>query len=87
VTFSLEGTFRIVAASGDEIHAKFTGQSSATSTPDVRRVVGTASITGGTGRFAGASGSFTVDRLFNAAMNTTVGTFDGTISTPGANHQ
>ena len=35
--------------------------------------------TGGTGRFAGASGSFTVERLFNLVTGFTSGSFDGFI--------
>ena len=32
----------------------------------------------------GATGSFTVERLFNLATLTTTGSFEGTISSPGA---
>jgi len=83
-TFQLAGTFNFVAANGDKIFADFSGQSSATSTPGVRRVVGTATITGGTGRFSGATGRFVIRRLFDSVNSTTVGSFDGTISSPGA---
>ena len=38
----------------------------------------------GTGRFAGATGSFTVQRQFDPATGTTTGSFEGTISSPGA---
>jgi hypothetical protein len=44
----------------------------------------TATITGGTGRFAGATGSFTTERLFDTVTLTTTGSFEGTISSPGA---
>jgi hypothetical protein len=43
-------------------------------------------ITGGTGRFAGAQGSFTVERLVNLATGFTSGSFHGTITSPGAAH-
>jgi hypothetical protein len=45
----------------------------------VLRLVETADITGGTGRFANASGSFTSARIFNMAAGTTTGSFEGTI--------
>ena len=41
-------------------------------------------VTGGTGRFAGATGSFTVERLYDPAAGTTSGSFAGVISSPGA---
>ena len=40
--------------------------------------------TGGTGRFAGATGEFTVERLVDTATGETEGSFEGTISSPGA---
>src|SRR6266478_377489 len=43
-------------------------------------------ITGGTGRFAGAQGSFTVKRLASGITFFTSGSFDGTITPPGAAH-
>jgi hypothetical protein len=36
-------------------------------------------ITGGTGRFAGATGSFTIQRHLNVITLVTSGTFEGTI--------
>jgi hypothetical protein len=42
-------------------------------------VVETYTITGGNGRFAGASESFTVERLVNTVTGVTSGTFDGSI--------
>lgn len=81
------GTFLFTAANGDTLTADFTGQGSPTSTPGVASIVETATITGGTGRFAGATGSFTLTRLYNMAAGTTTGSFSGTISTPGAGKQ
>jgi hypothetical protein len=52
-------------------------------TPGVFYIEETATITGGTGRFAGASGSFTVERLFDTVAGATSGSFDGSISTHG----
>jgi len=42
-----------------------------------------ATITGGTGRFANATGGFVCERLYDNAAGTTIGYFDGTISRPG----
>ena len=52
--------------------------------PGVLYIVETAIITGGTGRFAGATGSFTVERLFDTVAGTITGSFEGTISSRGA---
>jgi len=41
-------------------------------------------ITGGTGRFTGAQGSFTVERLHNMVTSATFGSFHGTITSPDA---
>ena len=77
------GTYEFTAANGDTLTAGFTGQATLTA-PGVLSVVETATITGGTGRFAGATGSFTVERLFNQVTGLTTGSFEGTISSPGA---
>jgi hypothetical protein len=43
-------------------------------------------ITGGTGRFAGAQGSFIVERLVELATGLTSGSFQGAITSPGKAH-
>jgi len=78
------GTYEFTAANGDTVRADFTGQATPTATPGVLSIVETATITGGTGRFAGATGNFTVQRLFDSVASTTVGSFEGTISSPGS---
>jgi len=75
------GTFTFTAANGDTLTAAFTGQAD-TSTP-VFSIVEHATITGGTGRFAGATGSFTARRFYDPAAGTTTGSIDGEISSPG----
>jgi hypothetical protein len=40
-------------------------------------------ITGGTGRYAGETGSFTPEHWYDTGVGTTVGYFEGTISSPG----
>jgi hypothetical protein len=77
------GTYEFTAANGDTLTAGFTGQATLTS-PGVLSVVETATITGGTGRFADATGSFIVERVFNQVTSLTTGSFEGTISSPGA---
>jgi hypothetical protein len=76
------GTYIFTAANGDTLTADFSGQATLVS-PGVLSVAETGVITGGTGRFAGATGSFTAERTFFVATGTTTGTFEGTISSPG----
>jgi hypothetical protein len=76
------GTSTFVAANGDTLVADAIGHSSPVE-PGVVLITEHAVITGGTGRFAGATGSFTVERLFNLVTFETVGSFEGTISKPG----
>jgi len=86
-TLSATGSYEFIAANGDRLDATFSGQGSPTPTPGVLAVVETATVTGGTGRFAGATGSFTVERSINPATSTTTGSFDGTISSPVASRR
>jgi len=77
------GTYTFVAANGDTLVAEGTGYSAPVE-PGVVLITEHAVITGGTGRFAGATGSFTVERLFDLVTHETIGSFEGTISTPGS---
>jgi hypothetical protein len=77
-----EGTYTFTAANGDKLIADFTGQ--AQGGPPIVSIVEHATVTGGTGRFAGATGSFVVRRRFEPASGTTEGSFEGTISSVGA---
>ena len=81
---SATGFYHFTAANGDKVYAEFTGIASPTATPGVLYIEETATITGGTGRFAGATGSFSVDRLYDTVAGTTIGSFEGTISAPGS---
>jgi hypothetical protein len=85
-TMTSTGSYEFVAANGDTLSADFTGEVSQTATPGVLAAVESATITGGTGRFAGATGGFTVERLVDGTTvpRTTAGSFKGTISSPGA---
>jgi hypothetical protein len=79
-----KGTFTFTAANGDKVVANFTG-SSALVAPGLVLITEIATIDPdrSTGRFAGATGSFTDMRLADAATGVTgvtTGSFEGTIS-------
>ena len=78
------GTYVFTAANGDMLTADFVGQASPSGIPGVLYIEETATITGGTGRFAGATGSFTSERFFDTIAGTTIGSFEGTVSSPGS---
>jgi hypothetical protein len=71
------GTYEFTAANGDTLVASYTGL--ATPITGGLSVVDSATITFGTGRFAGATGSFTVERVFTPSTLVTTGSFTGTI--------
>jgi hypothetical protein len=73
------GSAHFIAANGDSVFTKSLGQGDPTGTPGINRVVETHTITGGTGRFAGATGSFILERLVSIGTGITVGSFNGTI--------
>ena len=77
------GTYEFTAANGDMLFADFTGKATPTAIPGVLYIEETATITGGTGRFAGATGSFVCERLYDTIAGTTIGSFEGTISDDG----
>ena len=89
---TLNGSAHWVAANGDSIETAFI------SSPDFSTealgyitVTETHTITGGTGRFAGAQGSFILERTHLVALSTdgthvTFGSFHGSITVPGAAH-
>src|SRR4051812_15508733 len=78
------GTYTFTAANGDTLTADVIGQGMPTGTPGFLSIVEVATITGGTGRFAGATGGFVIERQYDIVGGTTIGTFEGTISSPGA---
>ena len=83
------GSAHWVAANGDSIDS--TSVVSAVPGPVVYTVTEIHAITGGTGRFSGAQGSFTVHRTHVVApsddgTHVTFGWFEGTITSPGAAH-
>lgn len=74
------GRFEFSAANGDMLTADFVGQATVIA-PGVLSTVDTATITGGTGRFANATGRFTGGRTFVLATGAVTGFFEGTIAT------
>jgi len=80
------GPYHLIAANGDSIFTTAVGRDAPSDTPGINRLVEIHTITGGTGRFAGAKGGFTVERLIDLATSTTSGSFHGTITSPAAAH-
>lgn len=78
------GSGHWIAANGDSIYTTIVGSGEPTDTPNVISITEINTIIGGTGRFAGAQGSFTVERLANAATFVTSGSLHGAITSPGA---
>lgn len=76
----------LIAANGDNIYLTNTGSADLVSKPGFAIITEIYTITGGTGRFAGAQGSFSLDRSVNNATGFTSGSFHGTITSPGAAH-
>ena len=73
------GSAHFIAANGDSLFTEITSFGSPSGTPDVVRGVEEHTIVRGTGRFAGATGSFTLERLVSPVTGVTSGSFDGTI--------
>ena len=77
-TSTAAGQLTLTAANGDILTATFAGRS--VTTAGMVAIVETATITGGTGRFAGATGSFVLERSLTRATGLSSGAFEGTIS-------
>ena len=77
------GYSTFTAASGDQLFAFIGGQASLV-VPGLLHVVENGTILGGTRRFANASGNFVIERSIDTINLTTIGSFKGTISSPGA---
>src|SRR6478735_9323640 len=72
------GSSVFTAANGDSLTTDITGRGTPTENPDVHSIVEVHTITGGTGRFADATGSFIRKYLLNLVTGVTSGSFDGT---------
>jgi len=75
------GSVEFIAANGDRLFADILGQSTPTATPNLISIVEVLTITGGTGRFADATGRLISERLKDQVTGNTSGSFDGTIAT------
>ena len=73
------GTVVWTAANGDQIFASTAGQRVFVAFPTIG-LKETQSITGGTGRFVGASGTIIVERSLDVPTHVTTGSFDGAIN-------
>jgi hypothetical protein len=76
------GTVTLTAANGDVIRATDAGVSAPTGTAGFVDITETWTITGGTGRFAGATGTLTVTRRLDQLSGVSSGSLDGTIYLP-----
>lgn len=73
------GSVEFIAANGDRLFADTLGQATPTETPNVVSIVEILTITGGTGRFADATGTVISTRLLDQLTGDTSGSFDGTL--------
>jgi hypothetical protein len=83
-TATATGTATLTAANGDELFIEYEGRETGFVPPNVSTVTMVATITGGTGRFAAATGTLTIVRTgtIDAATGraTGFGSFEGQIS-------
>jgi hypothetical protein len=79
LTSHATGAATFTAANGDTLTTTVDGQATPTTTPGVLSVVEVYAITGGTGRFADATGSFTLEIIVTQATGVSTGTFSGAI--------
>jgi hypothetical protein len=77
------GTAQLTGANGDTLISDSTGVATPLATPGAYTIVETHTIIGGTGRFAGATGTFIVTRAVDLANPLTSAVIEGTISSPG----
>ncbi len=82
-TTASTGTFTFTAANGDHLFATTAGGEDEFIPPNVSRVTAVATVVSGTGRFAAATGTFTIRTIavidFTAATSSGSGSFEGSI--------
>jgi hypothetical protein len=96
LNFTQTGSAQWIAANGDSIHTTIVGHAELSDLPGgFLKVTEIHTITGGTGRFTGAEGSFTVELFHKLEVSGVAGgvethdifgSFHGTITSPGAAH-
>jgi hypothetical protein len=79
-----DGSFTITAANGDTIYGTYSGQAAATDKPGVITYDVTGPITGGTGRFEGATGTLNFLGVADLSTGVLSETITGTISSIGS---
>jgi hypothetical protein len=83
-TTASTGTFTFTAANGDQLVATTVGAQSEFIPPNIAKPRLVADIVSGTGRFAGATGTFTIELVlvidFATATHTGTGSFEGRIN-------
>jgi hypothetical protein len=79
---SQSGSVSLAGIDGDSLLAAGVGQAIEDGAPGMFSVVENYTITGGTGRFGGASGTLTLKRRVNAEAGLTSGSFEGYIVLP-----
>jgi hypothetical protein len=82
LTLSGTGTGTLVAADGSTLFLEGSGQGTLMEDPMFVSIVETYTITGGTGRFAGATGNVTIERVINRETKISSGTISGMIVLP-----
>jgi hypothetical protein len=75
-------TASFVTPNGDRLQAKAVGQAVEDRTPGMYNLIEIYTITGGTGQFANARGTFTLKRLVSMTAGVTSNTFEGYILFP-----
>ena len=84
-TFDGVGTARLIDANGDSIFTTGSGHADlVTPNPPVFHITEIHTVTGGTGAYANARGSFTVDRTIDLSTGDSSGTFSGAVIVRGA---
>jgi hypothetical protein len=78
LTMSSTGAATFTAANGDTLSATVVGQATRIG-PTVLSIVEVYTITGGTGRFAGATGNFTLESTVEQTTGVSTGTLSGSI--------
>jgi hypothetical protein len=78
------GTLNFTAANGDQLFTRTVGAQTGFIPPNISMVTSTATVVGGTGRFAGTTGTFTIEvtHTIDFATNSATGsgTFEGHIN-------
>jgi len=85
VSGAFAGSSTLTAANGDTITGTYEGQVSGTADPNVIAYQEVLAVNGGTGRFAGARGTFLVTGVANLLTLEYGQTLTGTVTRPNAN--